>query len=145
MEDLQLMGRLFCKEENTGLKYSRIAKLIHLNTLNDIVGSICEKKGLQLSLVNPAYTSQECSKCGFVDKGNRTTQEDFTCIECGYSENADYKSAKVIKKRVTNDVHRDRLSTISNNGWIIPNKLGYKKIKNYLLDTYDKQNCSHKT
>ena len=140
MEDLQLMGRMFSKEEDTGLKYSRLAKLIHLNTLNVIVGSICEKKGLQLSLVNPAYTSQECSECGYVDKQNRKTQEEFICLECGYSENADIKSAKVIKKRVANDVHRKKLTKLDNRGWLVPTKLGHKKIKTYLLDSFDKQN-----
>jgi putative transposase len=54
-----------------------------------------------LTLVNPAYTSQTCSKCAengvvFVDKGNRTSQSDFKCLQCGYSANADINASKNI-------------------------------------------------
>src|SRR5690606_28629322 len=39
--------------------------------------------------VNPAYTSQKCSKCGHTCKENRKTQSLFECIKCGFTENAD--------------------------------------------------------
>jgi len=136
MEDLEQMGRMFSKEEDTGIKYSRLARIIHLNTLNDIVGSICSKKGLQFSLVQASYTSQECI-CGFVDKGNRTSQEDFTCLECGHTENADTKSAKIIKRRVVSDVHRNKLLKTNSNGWFIPRLGSYKQIKSWLLDLFE--------
>jgi transposase len=136
MEDLEQMGRMFSKEEDTGIKYSRLARIIHLNTLNDVVASICSKKGIQFSLVQSSYTSQECI-CGFVDKGNRTSQENFTCLECGHKENADIKSAKIIKRRVASDVHRNKLLKTNSNGWFVP-KLGcYKQIKSWLLDLFE--------
>ncbi len=43
--------------------------------------------------VNPAYTSQACSQCGSVDRGNRRTQALFACLVCGYTENADANAA----------------------------------------------------
>lgn len=138
MEDLEQMGRMFSKEQDTGIKYSRLARIIHLNTLNDIVGSICSKKGIQFSLVQASYTSQECCKCGYVDKANRPKQEEFTCLECEHSENADIKSAKVIKKRVTSDVHRNKLLKMNNVGWFIPKLGSYKQIKSWLLDLWEK-------
>jgi putative transposase len=49
--------------------------------------------GIKVILINPAYTSQTCSHCGFVDKKNRKSQEDFKCLACGYEENADYNAA----------------------------------------------------
>lgn len=49
--------------------------------------------------VDPKYTSQECSECGFVSRGNRLTQSKFKCISCGYSENADFQATKNIMKR----------------------------------------------
>ena len=139
MEDLKLMGRMFSKEENTGLKYSRLAKLIHLNTLDDLVSSICSKKGVQLSIVNPAYTSQECCDCGYVSRNNRQTQEDFTCVECGHKDNADVKSAKIIKKRVASDVHCAKLNKLNKVSWFIPKPIGHKQIKTFLLDLFDDQ------
>jgi IS605 OrfB family transposase len=49
--------------------------------------------GVPVKLVNPAYTSQMCSKCGYTDKGNRVSQADFKCLSCGYSTNADVNAA----------------------------------------------------
>ncbi len=46
--------------------------------------------------VNPKYTSQKCSKCGHIHKNNRTSQSNFTCLDCGHSENADINAAKNI-------------------------------------------------
>jgi putative transposase len=46
--------------------------------------------------VNPKYTSQKCSECGHIHKDNRKSQSDFTCVACGYHENADRNAAKNI-------------------------------------------------
>ncbi len=43
--------------------------------------------------VNPAYTSQTCSKCGHVSKENRLTQSKFRCQSCTHQENADVNAA----------------------------------------------------
>jgi putative transposase len=42
--------------------------------------------------VNPAYTSQKCSKCGHTCKENRKTQSLFECVNCGYTANADFQA-----------------------------------------------------
>jgi putative transposase len=42
--------------------------------------------------VNPRYSSQECSKCGHTCKENRKTQSLFECIQCGFTENADFQA-----------------------------------------------------
>lgn len=49
--------------------------------------------------VNPAYTSQECSNCGYISKENRKTQESFKCVKCSFEQNADENASKIIKKR----------------------------------------------
>ena len=49
--------------------------------------------GIELIEINPAYTSQECSKCGFIHENNRKTQKDFVCQHCGFSANADFNGA----------------------------------------------------
>uniref|UniRef100_UPI0021493C6E RNA-guided endonuclease InsQ/TnpB family protein n=1 Tax=Endozoicomonas sp. SESOKO1 TaxID=2828742 RepID=UPI0021493C6E len=49
--------------------------------------------------ISPAYTSQECSRCGHTHPGNRKTQALFFCGSCGYVGNADANAALVIKKR----------------------------------------------
>lgn len=42
--------------------------------------------------VNPAYSSQQCSKCGHTCKENRKTQSIFECVKCHYTENADLQA-----------------------------------------------------
>jgi putative transposase len=56
----------------------------------------CAARGGAVVPVNPAYTSQTCSRCGCVDAYNRRTQALFACLACRYSENADINAAKNI-------------------------------------------------
>ena len=87
--------------------------------IGDRLKSKCkDRKNIELIEVNPAYTSQLCSRCGYVDKRNRKKQSEFRCLNCGNSNNADYNSSINI---------RDRRS-ISDFG--IYTK--YKKIKEFL-------------
>lgn len=58
-----------------------------------------EQYGIQIVAVNPAYTSQECSRCHHVSKDNRKTQKDFVCRHCHYSCNADVNAGRVINQR----------------------------------------------
>lgn len=52
-----------------------------------------KREGIEVRYVNPAFTSQTCSKCGYVDKENRETQEKFRCKECGFELNADHNAS----------------------------------------------------
>ena len=54
--------------------------------------------GGQVIPIKPQYTSQICSQCGYVDAGNRRTQSEFECKQCGYSINADINAAINILK-----------------------------------------------
>ena len=57
-----------------------------------------------LLLINPAHTSQECSKCGYSSPDNRPTQADFVCQCCGFCCNADVNAAVNIKRRAVSDL-----------------------------------------
>ena len=52
-----------------------------------------DREGIKVRYVNPAYTSQTCSRCGNVDKENRLEQEKFKCTKCGHKLNADHNAA----------------------------------------------------
>ena len=58
-----------------------------------------EQYGIQIIAVNPAYTSQECSRCHYVSQHNRKTQKDFVCQHCHFSCNADVNAGRVINQR----------------------------------------------
>lgn len=59
----------------------------------------CEWYGSRLVPVDPRHSSQECSACGHVSAGNRTSQAIFLCVACGHAENADVNAAKIVLKR----------------------------------------------
>ena len=49
--------------------------------------------GCEIIAVPPHYTSQRCSSCGHVEKGNRISQSEFRCLSCGHEANADLNAA----------------------------------------------------
>ena len=57
-----------------------------------------EYKCGRLIEVNPAYTSQTCSRCGHAEKENRKTQARFQCVSCGFVSNADTNAAVNIRR-----------------------------------------------
>jgi putative transposase len=60
-----------------------------------------EERGGTLIKINPAFTSQECSACGVIDKRSRESQATFACRHCGFTNHADTNAAKVILRRST--------------------------------------------
>ncbi|MFG1944739.1 RNA-guided endonuclease InsQ/TnpB family protein [Nonomuraea sp. NPDC048826] len=57
------------------------------------------RAGVAVIHVDPSYTSQQCSRCGTVDKRNRPDQATFSCTSCGFAEHADVNAARNIASR----------------------------------------------
>ncbi|HUH70638.1 MAG TPA: zinc ribbon domain-containing protein [Mycobacterium sp.] len=49
--------------------------------------------------VDPAYSSQTCHVCGWVDKRNRRSQSEFQCGRCRFVGHADHNAALAIAAR----------------------------------------------
>ena len=58
-----------------------------------------ELYGIKVIEINPAYISQECSCCGYVDKNNRKDTQEFECKACGNKTNAQV-NVSLTKKQV---------------------------------------------
>jgi transposase len=69
-------------------------------TINKIK-QLSQENDVRLTEVNAAYTSQMCSVCRCIDKGNRL-YEQFLCIHCGFSCDADINAAINIHNRGVN-------------------------------------------
>lgn len=55
--------------------------------------------GIEVTYIDPKFTSQRCNECGCVNEKNRDktiNQSKFKCVNCGYETNADYNAAKNI-------------------------------------------------
>jgi len=59
--------------------------------------------GVPLMLVDPAYTSQQCSACGYTARNNRRSRDAFECRHCGFALGADVNAARNIRARATVD------------------------------------------
>ena len=68
--------------------------------LQQMIEYKADRLGIKVRYVNPAYTSQTCSKCGNIDKENRQTQETFVCTKCGFKLNADHNAAINIARSI---------------------------------------------
>ncbi|MHB8188687.1 MAG: RNA-guided endonuclease InsQ/TnpB family protein [Dermatophilaceae bacterium] len=63
-----------------------------------------EGAGVVIIPVDPAYTSQTCSECGFVSRLNRPHQAEFACRGCGVLLHADHNAAVNIARRGAHDL-----------------------------------------
>lgn len=57
------------------------------------------RAGVPLVFVDPAHSSNECARCGRVDRRNRTSQARFACRSCGVVAHADRNASHVLARR----------------------------------------------
>lgn len=83
-------------EKITNLRYKKNSsrKLSHWNytIIFDKIKGVASKNGVRILEMNPAYTSQRCSCCGWVKKGNRNGKK-FKCLSCSYENDSDLNAS----------------------------------------------------
>lgn len=93
LEDLSL------NEKTKSRPLNRILNRSLLGYLKDKLRFRLMDKGMDFNLVQPAYSSQQCYRCGWVSRNNRKSQEHFICEICGYTNNADLNASLNISRR----------------------------------------------
>jgi putative transposase len=58
-----------------------------------------KRAGILVLLVDPRNTSRTCPMCGYIDKANRPSQSQFSCVRCGFADLADHAAALNIRAR----------------------------------------------
>ena len=58
-----------------------------------------QRAGIPLLFVDPRNSSRTCHRCGYVDKRNRKSQAEFSCIRCGHHVHADTNAARNLATR----------------------------------------------
>ena len=80
-------------------KMNRLIRRTYRSFVKAKLARLEEQFGIQIVSVNPAYTSQECSRCHHVSKNNRKSQKQFICEHCHLHCNADVNAGRVIVQR----------------------------------------------
>src|SRR5208283_5127015 len=78
------------------------------------LASINSSLNIKITETNPAYSSQECSVCGYVDRKNRVTQSKFKCKCCNTGIHADVNGARnhLTRSSGTVDVYKSTKSVL---------------------------------
>jgi IS605 OrfB family transposase len=90
-----------------GKKNRREANSWAFRLLMEAIRMRAEKVGIAVVTVDPAYTSQTCSRCGSIDKKHRQ-RDNYRCRHCGYQNNADVVAATNIALRWFGNVYRTK-------------------------------------
>lgn len=107
VQKAQDTGRGIAVEDLTGIRdrvrLRRKQRARHANwafyQLRSFLDYKAKRAGVPLVAVDPRYTSQQCPRCGNIDKANRPSQSTFSCVSCGYSALADTVAAVNIAAR----------------------------------------------
>ena len=67
-----------------GLKTGQTNGSFGQDKLPSLLVTLCQNNSIPYYVVNPAYSSQRCSKCGHTEEDNRPSTETFKCLECGH-------------------------------------------------------------
>ena len=74
-----------------------------------------KERGIKVVYVNAKYTSQRCSKCGYIDDNNRNNQALFKCQKCNFETNADYNASQNIAIKNIDSIIEETLKACSAN------------------------------
>ena len=121
INQLNLQGVKHLRRENIkgirkGNKSSRFLSHWTYTILFDKLDSLCSNFGVQVTKVSPTYTSQRCSKCGWVRKSNRRGKQ-FRCSHCKFTCDADLNAAKNIALELPVITRQQRLQHKNRTGF----------------------------
>ncbi|MGC8678016.1 MAG: RNA-guided endonuclease TnpB family protein [Hydrogenobaculum sp.] len=94
-----IVERLDFRGQDLSSRMNRLISRFGKRIVNEKLKSLQEIYKIEIIKVNPAYSSQECSSCGYVDKENRKNTQEFECKACGHKMNAQVNGARNILKR----------------------------------------------
>ena len=108
VETAQRTNRAIALEDLTGIRARTRARgaeqrARHSNwsfaQLRQFIDYKARLAGIPVILVDPTYTSQQCARCGHIEKTNRRSQFEFLCRACGHTAHADVNAAENIALR----------------------------------------------
>ena len=102
-----VVEKLDFRGQNLSRRMNRLLSRFGKRIAGEKLKSLQELYGIEVVEANPAYSSQECSSCGYIDEQNRKSTQEFECQACGRRTNAQVNAARNILRRRCGG--RDRL------------------------------------
>ena len=93
LEDLRSAGM---RKKNNGRRFNRKLGSWSPFQLEQFIEYKAQEMGKTVIYVNPGYTSQRCSSCGYIHKNNRKGST-FHCLNCGFDLHADLNASRNIE------------------------------------------------
>jgi len=90
--------KLNTEEKNRTKEFRKTLSSWNYRELLNIIQMRCEENRVSFRSVSPFKTSQKCPKCTHTQRENRRGEE-FKCLKCGYSEQADFVGSLNIRDR----------------------------------------------
>lgn len=94
-----ILEQLDFRHSDLSKRLNRILRNSGRSIINAKLQDLEDRYGVKNTEVNPAYTSQTCSCCAYVDKKNRKDQSHFQCRWCGSKKHADLNAAANVRSR----------------------------------------------
>jgi transposase, IS605 OrfB family, central region len=89
MEDIQVKQLV----DNSSRKLRQRLLDVAFHELKETIRYQMEKYGKKLVLVNPAFGSKACARCGYVKKDLTLADRVFVCPNCGWVSDRDYNAS----------------------------------------------------
>lgn len=99
-----VVERLNFQRSNLSRRMNRLLSWFGKSYVTKKLDAVHEEYGIIITYANPAYSSQECNECGYVDKNNRKTQSEFECKVCKTNIHADVNGARIHRSRSSDTV-----------------------------------------
>ena len=99
-----VIERLNFQSPKLSKRLNRILQNFGKGVIRDKLNRLNEEFGIEIIEINPAYTSQTCSNCGYVSPKNRKSQSVFICEFCNKKQNSDINAAKNIFLRSSQEI-----------------------------------------
>jgi IS605 OrfB family transposase len=95
---------------------SRRMKHWNYAELFDVLDNKLETQGVLVNKLNPTYTSQRCSQCGWTRKLNRKRKQ-FKCDKCGFTHDADLNASFNLSFNLVPITKQERLQQKNRSGF----------------------------
>ena len=92
-----------------GVKFTKKLNNWSFYQLEQFLRYKAEAFGKSVITIDPRYTSQKCSKCGHIYKGNRKGNS-FHCVKCGFQIHADLNAARNIAQMGISQLSRHNVT-----------------------------------